>query len=155
MTIIAAMTEDRVIGQDNKMPWKIKAESAHFFRTTRKGTLVMGRKTFESIGSKPLPYRPHVVVSRTMAPIEGVDICPSLDQALSQARTYDREVFVMGGGQIYEQALPLADRMILSYVKGDYPGDTHFPEFDEADWDIDHEDDQPEYRCVEYLRKTD
>ncbi len=154
MTIIAAMTKDRVIGRDNDMPWKIKTESAHFFRTTQKGTLVMGRKTFESIGSKPLPHRPHVVVSRTLEPIVGVDVCPSLEQALTQAATYGREVFVMGGGQIYDQALPLADRMILSYVKGDYRGDTHFPDFDESDWDVVHEDDHPEFRCVEYHRKT-
>lgn len=146
------MSEDRVIGRDNDMPWKIKEEFAHFFRTTRKGTLVMGRKTFESIGSKPLPDRPHVVVSRTLAPTEGVDVCPDLESALEKASAYGREVFVMGGGQIYKQALPLADRMVLSYVKGSYDGDTYFPVFDNSKWTVESKNDFPLYRCVTYRR---
>ena len=155
MILIAAMTKDRIIGKNNAMPWHIRAESAHFFRTTVGQTLVMGRKTFESIGGgTPLPRRKTIVVSRSMAPREDIDICRSLEEALEKARVYGGKTFIAGGTEIYRQTLPLANALYLSYIKEDYDGDSYFPDFNESDWDITKTEDHPEFTFVAYKRKN-
>ena len=155
MILIAAMTKDRIIGKNNAMPWHIKAESARFFQTTAGQTLVMGRKTFESIGGgTPLPRRKTIVVSRSMAPREDIDVCRSLEEAIEKARTYGKKTFIAGGSEIYRQALPLANALYLSYIKEDYDGDSYFPDFNESDWDIIKTEDHPEFTFVAYKRKN-
>lgn len=154
MTVIAAMSKDRVIGINNKMPWHISEESKHFRRTTTGHVVLMGRKTFESVGGKPLPGRPHVIVSRTMPETDGVDVCRSLDEAIDRAKSYGKEVFICGGGQIYRELIPKADRMVLSYVEGDYDGDEYFPEFDEGEWEITKNDVHDKFTVVYYERKA-
>ena len=136
MTIIAGMSKDRVIGKNNKIPWHVSEDFKHFKRTTMGNTIVMGRKTFESVGSRPLPGRPHVIVSRSMPETKGVDVCRSLGEAIEKAESYGKEVFICGGGEIYSEALPQTDRMVLSYIEGDYDGDAYFPEFDDSEWTI-------------------
>ena len=153
MTIIAGMSKDRVIGKNNKIPWHVSEDFKHFKKTTLGNTIVMGRKTFESIGSKPLPGRPHVIVSRSMSETKGVDVCRSLDEAIKKAESYGAEVFICGGGEIYREALPHTDRMVLSYIEGDYDGDAHFPEFDEADWIVAKKDVHEKFTVVYYERK--
>src|SRR3989338_139592 len=113
ISIIAAMDRNRVIGKDNALPWNIPEDLKNFKALTSGKSVIMGRKTFESLG-RPLPKRQNIVVSRGMPPIEGVIVCSSLDEAFQAAAS--EEVFVIGGASIYAQALPYADRMYLSYV---------------------------------------
>jgi len=149
--LIAALTRARVIGKDNRMPWRISEELKHFRRLTTGHPLIWGRKTFESTGR--LPKRRIVVVSRSLPPeTEGVDVCRTLDEAVEKARSYGKEIFIAGGAEIYRQALPLADRLYLSYVKKDYDGDAYFPEFDESEWEIIKQEDHPDFTFVAYRR---
>jgi len=158
ITIIAALTKDRVIGKDNNLPWHISEDLQNFKKLTSGNTVVMGRKTYESIG-KPLPNRKNIVVSRSVSSIEGVDVCSSLEDAIEKAKSYGKEIFIIGGASIYEMAIPLADKMYLSYVKVNYKGDTYFPKFDKDVWDVVsertyNEGKDEEFNLVIYKRKN-
>lgn len=152
ITIVVAMTKKRVIGKDNQLPWHIPDDLKNFKRLTEGKTLIMGENTFYSIG-KPLPNRNTVVLSATKKYIEGVDVCNSMEEALEKAKSYGKEIIIAGGAMVYEQMLPLADRMIISHMKKDYEGDRFFPEFDEKDWEIEKREDFPEFEVVYYKRK--
>ena len=107
-----------------------------FFRTTTSGhPVIMGRKTFESLGSKPLPKRKNIVITRSDVEFEGAFVAHSLEEAIAMADD-DAEVFIMGGAQIYAQALDIADRMYITRVERDYEGDTSFPEVDYSKWKL-------------------
>ena len=153
MTIISALTRKGVIGKENAMPWHISEEARHFKRLTVGGTLIMGRKTFESLGARPLPKRHHIIVSRSMPETEGIDVCRTLEEALERADTYEGEIFCAGGAEIYRQCRPNPSRLYLSYIKQDFPGDTYFPEFDLTDWRVVKEEDHEAYVFTEYERK--
>lgn len=153
ITIIAALDENRVVGNKNKMPWHISEDFKHFKSTTLNHPIIMGRKTFESIGSKPLPKRPHVIVSRTLPETQNIDVTRSLEDAIQQAQTYNENIFICGGVEIYKQALPLSDHMILSHVEGSHEGDAYFPEFDETEWHITKKDVRDGFTIVYYERK--
>lgn len=131
LSIIAAMAQDRVIGRDNQLPWRLPADLKRFKQLTMGHTLLMGRKTYESIG-RPLPGRTTVVVSRQAgyAPA-GVTVAGSVDEALAVATG---EVFIAGGAEIYRQTLARADRLYLTLIDASFPGDTWFPEWNPADW---------------------
>jgi dihydrofolate reductase len=133
ITIIAAIAANNVIGSDNTLPWRLGADLQRFRRLTTNHTIVMGRKTFESLG-RLLPQRIHVVLSRdpAFAP-PGVVAASSLSEALTHC-TADDEVFVIGGADIYRLALPLAQRLQLTEIQRDFAGDAHFPEFDRSAW---------------------
>lgn len=132
VTMVAAMGRNRVIGADNDMPWHLPEDLKHFKRTTLGGTMIMGRRTFDSIG-RPLPGRRTIVVTRQGDwTHEGVETAHSLGTALALAG--DANVFVVGGGQIYAQALGIADRMVLTLIDESPDGDTVFPEWNEMDW---------------------
>ena len=153
MIIIAALTRKGVIGKNNGLPWHIPEESAHFFRTTVGNTIISGRKTFESIGGgTPLPKRNNIVVSRSLTPRDGIDICRTFDDAVEKARSYEKEIYIGGGSEIYRLALPLANALYLSYIKKDYEGDVFFPKFDLTDWELTKEEDHAEYTFVIYTR---
>jgi dihydrofolate reductase len=127
------MARNRVIGRDNRLPWRLPADLAYFKQVTLGHPVVMGRRTFESIG-KPLPGRLNVVVSRNpefRAP--GCTVVASLDEAW-QAAAGAPEVAVIGGTSLFEEALPTADRIHLTEVLADVPGDTWFPDFDRGEW---------------------
>jgi len=132
IAIVAAMANQRVIGADNRLPWRLPADLKRFKALTMGHVLVMGRKTFDSIG-RALPGRVTIVVTRQPDwRVEGVERAGSFDEAL--ARAGEREVFVVGGAEIYALALPRADRMHLTVIDADFEGDVRFPAFDEAAW---------------------
>ncbi|RMF05826.1 dihydrofolate reductase [Candidatus Woesearchaeota archaeon] len=134
VSIIAAMTRDRVIGKDNRLLWHIPEDLRNFKRITSGNIVIMGRKTFESIG-RPLPNRTNIVISRTMPEREGVIVCRSIPEALDEAEKHEGEIFIIGGANIYEQFMPLADRLLISLVEGSYEGDAFFPEIDDKEWE--------------------
>jgi dihydrofolate reductase len=137
------MAENRVIGKDGGLPWHLPDDLRHFKRLTVDHTVIMGRKTFDEI-RHPLANRRNVVISRNpgFRP-PGVTVVPSLEEALALGAT-EREVFVIGGGEIYRAALPNADRIYLTVVHADVEGDTWFPAFEDADgWVLESEDAHP------------
>lgn len=138
VSLIAAMSENRVIGKGGGLPWRLPADLRRFKRLTSGHTVIMGRKTFESIGEQPLPGRRNIVVTRrtNVAP-KGVEIARGVEEALRAAgeRAAPGEtVYVVGGGEIYRAAFSLADRLDLTIVHGAFEGDTFFPAFDESAW---------------------
>ena len=146
INIIAAMAENRVIGKDGQLPWRLPDEMKHFIRLTTGHTLIMGRKTFESIGSQPLPNRRHIILtSNPDLASEAIEVAPSLDKAIELLEP-EEEAFISGGEQAYKDALPLADNLYLTTVHASPEGDAHFPEYDPADWRIEdqvrHEPDE-------------
>jgi dihydrofolate reductase len=134
VTLIVAYARNRVIGRGNGIPWKIKGEQAHFKRVTDGHPIVMGRKTWESLPRRPLPGRRNLVVSREASySAEGAEVFGSLDAALA-ACADAADVFVIGGAQIYAQALPRADRVIATEIDLDVAGDAFFPALPPAGW---------------------
>lgn len=136
VSLIAAMAKDRVIGRDNTLPWHLPEDLKHFKATTLGKPVIMGRKTWESLG-RPLPGRRNIVISRN-ADYQpgGGELAPSLQAAIAMAAMAAEadEIFVIGGADIYRQALPMAQRLYLTEIAADFAGDAHFPEFSSADW---------------------
>jgi dihydrofolate reductase len=157
ITLIAAMGKNRAIGLDGKMPWHLPAELQHFKRATMGKAILMGRKTWQSIG-RPLPGRQNIVISRDPGFVAGgADVVNSLEAALEISQV--DEIMVIGGGQLYELALPLAQHMILTLIDIEPDADTWFPLWDKEQWKKTHErqfkvDDQNAlaYRIVELTR---
>ncbi len=132
-SLVVAMARNRVIGRDNALPWRLPEELAHFKRVTMGHPIVMGRRTWESIG-RPLPGRQNIVVTRTpgyAAP--GCTVVESLEAAW-QAAGNAGEVCVIGGTTLFEETLPMADRIHLTEVEAEVAGDTWFPAFDRSQW---------------------
>lgn len=128
ISMIAAMANDRVIGKDNQMPWHLPADFAWFKRCTMGKTVVMGRKTYESIG-RPLPGRQNIVISRdSELVIEGVTTVISIEEALKAAGSVE-EVMIIGGGTIYQACLPFASKLYVTYIEANVEGDTQFPQW--------------------------
>ncbi|MCL7940121.1 dihydrofolate reductase [Halomonas sp. ATCH28] len=163
VAMIAAMAKNRVIGVDNQLPWYLPEDLRFFKRMTQAKPLVMGRKTYQSIG-RPLPGRLNIVVTRDpdFAP-EGVRVCHDLTSALrlaDQQATIDgvEEIMVMGGAEIYAQALPFASRLYLTEVDIEVEGDARFPALDMAEWEEvqrvpgEPAEGQPAYHFVQYQR---
>lgn len=131
--MIAAMADQRVIGKDNQMPWHMPADLQHFKKVTLGKPVVMGRLTYESIG-RPLPGRLNIVVSRNSElSIEGVTVVSSIEQAKAVAGDVD-ELMVIGGAKIYQQCLPMADRLYLTHIDLSVEGDAHFPDYQQYSW---------------------
>ena len=159
VSIIAAMDRNRLIGNNNQLPWHLPADLAHFKQVTMGKPIIMGRKTYESIG-RPLPGRTNIVLTRSPDfYAEGVLTAKTLEQALDYVSAED-EVMVIGGSTIYELTLPRADRLYLTYVENSYQGDAWFPDFDLEQWSIvtseEHSADEinsSAYRFVAYARK--
>jgi len=137
VSLVAALARNRVIGAGNRMPWHLPEDLRRFKRLTMGAPVIMGRKTHESIleqTGRPLPGRRNIVVTRQPgARWDGCEVAGSLDAALAAAHAAP-EVFVIGGAELYRLALPRADRLYLTLLDAEYPGDTLFPEFDAADW---------------------
>ncbi len=159
-SIIVAMAKNRVIGANNTLPWHLPADLKHFKALTMGHHMIMGRKTFESIG-RALPGRITVVVTRnTDYFVPDVIVVNSLEAAISACGD-DQEIFVIGGAELYRQAIDLADRIYLTEIDADISGDTHFTEFDRMLWhETERESHAPDaknvhaYHFVMYDRKT-
>ena len=157
IAMIAAMANNRVIGKDNQMPWHLPEDLRHFKQMTLGKPVVMGRKTFESIG-RPLPGRHNIVVSRQPdLVIEGVTCVTSFEQAKEVVKGCE-ELVVIGGGQLYAELLPEADLLYLTEISLDVAGDTHFPEWDDGSWQLlqseSHINDKGlEYRFINLVKK--
>lgn len=140
IALIVAMARNHVIGKDNTMPWHLPEDLRHFKRVTLGKPVVMGRNTYESIG-KPLVQRANIIISRNPAyRVEGAAVVHSLDAALALGADLlrdagpDAELMIIGGAQIYAQALPLAQRLYLTEVHAEPEGDASFPQFDRSKW---------------------
>lgn len=134
VTIVAAVAANGVIGRGGGLPWHLSEDLAHFKRVTLGHVLVMGRRTYESIG-RPLPGRATVVVTRQPGwRADGVEVAASFDAALEAAAAHGPDVFVAGGSEIFRLALPLADRLALTLVDDCPDGDTYFPDVDWTQW---------------------
>ncbi len=142
LSAIVAMAANRVIGANNQLPWRLPADLARFKRLTMGHHLVLGRKTYESIG-RPLPGRTFVVVTRQRgyAP-QGVKVAHTVDEALALAQG-DDEVFIAGGAEIYEQTMDRLNRLYLTCIERDFPGDTYFPQVDLSGWRLIEEEHHP------------
>lgn len=135
ISLIAAVAENRCIGAENRLPWHLPDDLKRFREITRGRPVIMGRKTFESIG-RPLPQRQNIVISRDPHySAGGVETVTSLEQAIENAKASNpQEIFVIGGAEIYRLALPMADRLYLTLVHQDIPGDAFFPDWKHRSW---------------------
>ena len=134
ISLIWAMTDERVIGISNSLPWKLPADMKWFRQNTLGKPIIMGRKTFESFGAKPLPQRLNIIVSSDPAySVEEAVVVDSISAAL-QTSADAAEVMIIGGASLYTQTLPLAQRLYMTIVHADVEGDAWFPEFDLSQW---------------------
>lgn len=135
LTLIVARARNGVIGANGTLPWRLPEDLAHFKRTTMGHPIVMGRKTWESIG-RPLPGRRNIVVSRRVQlAVAGTEVAPSLDAALALCAGAG-EVFVIGGAQLYREALPRAQRLVVTEIDADFEGDTLWDALDPGQWQV-------------------
>ena len=133
LSMIVATADDNVIGKDNDMPWHLPADLAYFKKVTLGKPVIMGRKTYESIG-RPLPGRRNIVISRDENyQKEGIDTVTSVEQALALVQDVE-EIMVIGGGAIYKHCLPAATRLYITHIKASIDGDTRFPDYDDGSW---------------------
>ena len=142
ITLIAARARNGVIGRNNQMPWKIPGEQAYFKRMTMGSPIVMGRKTWESLG-RPLPGRRNIVVTRNRAYTAiGAEVVDSLDNALMLVGNVE-QVFIIGGAQLFAAAMPRASRVLLTEIDADFDGDTSMPALDRKQWRETSREDHP------------
>ena len=132
LSLIWAMDENRLIGRDNQLPWRLSADLQWFRKQTMGKPVLMGRKTYESIG-KPLPGRQNIIITRQDIVIEGCTVVHSLKEARASA-TDAEEIMVIGGAEIYTRLLAEADRLYITQIHDTFEGDTWFPEFDLSGW---------------------
>ena len=171
--LIAAMAENRVIGKDNTLPWSVKGNLTHFKKMTMGYPCIMGRKTWESLPKKPLPGRLNIVISKTMSdmpflpediitdctynlqsvddPNRKIKICTSLQDAVDFCSKYEK-IFICGGESVYTQAMPLATKIDLTLIHGNYNGDAFFPQIDDS-WDKTNIEVFDEYSIITYIKK--
>ncbi|MCZ4244907.1 dihydrofolate reductase [Pedobacter punctiformis] len=134
ISIAVAVGENYAIGKNNQLLWHMPADLKFFKQTTSGHTVIMGRKTFDSVG-RPLPNRRNIVISRDKnLKIEGVEVVNSLDEALSISKNEEKDIFIVGGAEIYRQALPKTDTLFLTTIHHHFDADTFFPEIDKSEW---------------------
>lgn len=158
ISLIVAHDENNVIGLNNAMPWHLPGDLAYFKRTTMGKPMIMGRKTFESIG-KPLPGRTNIVITRDEEYArEGIVIVHSLEEALAQAEKESEEIMIIGGEQIFRMILPMANRLYVTKIEKQYEGDTFFPSYGD-EWqvvsqsDVNETEDGLKFTYLVYERK--
>jgi len=130
LSLIVAMTNENVIGREGGMPWQLPADLKYFMKTTSGHSIIMGRKTFESIGSKPLPNRTNIIVTSDKSyNAENCIVVNSFEEAYNMKNSgiIDEEVFVIGGGKIYAEAIKYADKLYITHIDASIIGDTYFP----------------------------
>lgn len=163
LSLLVAMAKNRVIGRNNKLPWHLPADLKHFKFLTMGQTIVMGRKTYESIG-KPLPGRANIIITRQAGyEVPGATVVNSIDDALrmcEKVRSINGENFIIGGEELYRQTLKICQRIYITEIQRDFEGDVFFPEFDPGEWEetqrdkhISENDTDLEYHFVVLDRK--
>ncbi len=155
--IISAVAQNGVIGRSNgEMPWHVKEEFRHFKQTTIGFPILMGRKTFETLG-EPLKGRENILVTRDenySCEFEEVKIVHSLNEGIEHCKINSPEkIFIIGGGEIYKQAIEIADEMIISYLKFDAEGEINFPDISKNDWEEEYREDREKFEIIKYARK--
>lgn len=159
LSLIAALTKDaRVIGLNNQLPWNYKEDMKRFRELTTGKVIVMGRKTYDSIG-KPLKNRVNVVITKNSnLKIEGVQVVGDLHQAIECANTFiekfdlPKEIMIIGGQSIYEQTIDAAEKLYLTEINKNYEGDSFFPDYKTVDWDLHAEEKHEEFSFSDYTR---
>lgn len=164
ISFILAMDEARGIGIENRLPWRLPADLARFRRLTLHHTILMGRKTFDSIGRKPLPKRHNVVLTRDLSfQAEGCEVIHSIEDVVKRYGGLEKEeLFVIGGTEVFQLLLPYVDKMYITEIAHRFPADTWFPEVEPAEWKAEHrepgvrnEDNPYDYEFVDYVRVRD
>ena len=137
ISFVVAMDQNRVIGFNNDMPWHLPNDLQHFKNITTGHTIVMGRKTFDSIG-RVLPNRKHIVLTRSEQSFpEEVEVVRNTDEILQYAKDHEaEEIFIIGGGELFKQMMPYVDKMYITLIEESFEGDVFFPEFDESEWEL-------------------
>lgn len=164
LSLLVAMAKNRVIGRDNKLPWHLPADLKHFKFLTMGQTIVMGRKTYESIG-RPLPGRVNIIITRQAGyEVPGATVVSSIDDALlmcEKIRSINGENFIIGGEELYRQTLKICQRIYITEIQRDFEGDVYFPEIDPNEWEetqrdkhISEKDTNLEYHFVVLDRKS-
>lgn len=154
LTIIAAISENNVIGNHNNIPWEIPEDMKRFRDLTLNHSVIMGRKTFESIIEKlgrPLPKRKNIVITSSLNEFKGIYFAKTIDEAIKL--TEDKDSYVIGGKQIYELFLPIVNTLEVTRVHKNVEGDTFFPEVNWEEWNLVSEDKKEDYSFLTYLRK--
>ena len=155
--MIAAIGKNRELGLNNELLWDIPEDMKHFRSTTAGHPVIMGRKTYESIG-RPLPKRTNIIITRNADyKVDGCITCTSLEDAIAEAKKHDdQEIFIIGGGQIYTQGLELSDKLYLTIVDSSFEADAFFPEYDQLftkkESQRDSSNDEFEYSFIELCR---
>ena len=149
--IIGAMSESRAIGKGEGMPWNVPEEYQHFTDSVHHQTVIMGRRSYDIFGAD---FEADTFVISRSAKIEGVTVCSSIDEAMQQAAKRQKAIFISGGRSIYSLGIPLATRMLLSTIKGDYEGDVQFPDFDQNDWTLANEEEHDRYILRDWRRAS-
>jgi len=160
ISIIAAIAENNVIGKDNNLIWHISEDLKRFKKLTTGHSIIMGRKTYESLPFKPLPKRKNIVISSQKGlRFEGTEIIHSIDETLNHCKN-EEEIFICGGAEIYLSFLPIANRLFLTKVHHTFDGDTFFPEIDYSKWKIEYESEmlfdeksKLHYSFINYIRE--
>ncbi|MDP2813555.1 MAG: dihydrofolate reductase [Erysipelotrichaceae bacterium] len=153
ITIIVAIGHNYVIGKDGWMPWNIPEDLRHFKEKTLNHTVVMGRKTFDAIG-RPLPRRKNIVVTRDPRwHFDGVEVIDDFELFLQKNQKSENEIFIAGGAQIYETALPYAEKMIISHIDTEIDGDTFFPKWDRTKFDLTDTVEYTDFSVKTYQKK--
>ncbi|MEH7381894.1 dihydrofolate reductase [Bacillus sp. JJ1533] len=136
ISLLLAMDKNQLIGKDNDLPWRLPADLAYFKRVTMGHPIIMGRKTYDSIG-RPLPGRENIIVTRdTSYKAEGCKVIHSIDEIVEMSKETDQELFVIGGAEIFKEILPYSERLYITEIDEEFEGDTYFPVFDKAKWKV-------------------
>ena len=158
VSIVVAISENHVIGKNNKLLWHLPKDLKHFKDITTGHTVIMGRKTYDSVG-KPLPNRRNIIITRQAITIAGCEVVSSIEVALELCKV-ENEVFIVGGAEIYKLALHLTDRIYITIIHQNFEGDTNFPEIDKFEWkEVSREDFEPDeknklpFSFITYERK--
>ena len=158
ISLIAALSNNNVIGVNGKIPWKLKEDLIHFKKTTLGSAIIMGRKTFESIG-KPLAERLNIVMTSNPKGLDGIQEVSSIENAIKVGLNFSENIFVIGGQSIYETFLPISTKMYLTFIDIEVSGDTFFPKWDKSEWEevsrkrFKNKIKEIEYSFVEFNRK--
>lgn len=147
------MTAERVIGSHGKLPWRLPEELRLFRELTLGGTLIMGRKTYQSLNG-PLPERNNLVLSNSLEAEPGITICRNWEDATEIARRLGRPIWAIGGASVYQAALPEARQLVISWVDTSYVGDVRFPEVKQADWELVEQQQHAGFVQEFYRRRT-